>query len=150
MEKIKQRILRMPIREFVKFCVVGTSGVFVDMAILWLLAGGGGLGLNISLSKFIAAETALINNFLWNNYLTFKERHRAGESTGTFFKRFLKFNAICGIGIGLGILLLNLFHNLLGINLYLSNLLSIGLVTFWNFGLNARFNWIKNSKNSHK
>jgi hypothetical protein len=29
----------------------------------------------------------------------------------------------------------------MGWNLYLSNLLAITSVTFWNFGMNARFNW---------
>jgi len=37
--------------------------------------------------------------------------------------------------------LLRLFHSWMGWNLYLSNLLAIALVTFWNFGINARFNW---------
>jgi hypothetical protein len=57
------------------------------------------------------------------------------------FHRFLLFNAICGIGIGLAVLLLHLFHTWLGWNLYLSNMLGIILVTCWNFGMNARFNW---------
>lgn len=38
-------------------------------------------------------------------------------------------------------LLLHLFHTWFEWNLYASNLLAIGLVTFWNFGMNARFNW---------
>jgi putative flippase GtrA len=36
---------------------------------------------------------------------------------------------------------LNLFHGGLKWNLYVSNLLAIVMVTFWNFGMNARFNW---------
>jgi len=66
------------------------------------------------------------------------------------FRRFLTFNAICGIGIGLAVLLLHLFHSWLGWNLYLSNLLAIILVTCWNFAMNVTFNWtgIKTSPNS--
>jgi len=56
-------------------------------------------------------------------------------------RRFLLFNAICGMGILFAIGLLHLFHTRFGWNLYLSNLLTIGLVTLWNFGMNARFNW---------
>jgi dolichol-phosphate mannosyltransferase len=99
---------------------------------------------------------ALINNFLWNELWTFKAltrpsdtlSHRMGEGRGegdsllsARLRRFLFFNAICGLGIVFAVVLLHLFHTLLGWNLYLSNLLTIGLVTLWNFGMNARFNW---------
>jgi putative flippase GtrA len=159
---------RLPItRKFIKFCVVGGSGVFVDMGVLFLLADPRMLGLNITLSKICAAELAMINNFIWNELWTF---HRStgdtlsagGENKGeveapTFnsrpsalnqrgvFRRFFLFNAICGIGMVLAILLLGLFHNWLGWNLYASNFLAIILITFWNFVLNAQFNWkVKN------
>ncbi len=56
-------------------------------------------------------------------------------------RRFLLFNAICGMGILFAVALLELFHGRLGWNLYLANLLTIGLVTLWNFGMNVRFNW---------
>lgn len=139
----KQLISKIPIREFVKFCIVGSSGVFVDMAILWLLASEHGLGWNLSLSKCIAAETALINNFIWNNYWTFKERRGNRDSVNILIKRFLKFNLICGIGIGLGVILINLFYVVLKFNLIISNLGAIFIVTLWNFCLNARYNWSK-------
>jgi dolichol-phosphate mannosyltransferase len=56
-------------------------------------------------------------------------------------RRFLTFNGICAVGIGLAVLLLHLFYTGFNWNLYASNLLAIILVTFWNFGMNARFNW---------
>lgn len=153
--------------QFVKFCVVGGSGLFVDMGILFLLADTKCLGLNITLSKICAAETAMINNFIWNELCTFRQRGASlapigGESQGEgdktdeitsqrfnvlsrlragVVRRFLLFNAICGIGIGLAVLLLHLFHTWLGWDLYVSNLLAIILVTWWNFGMNARYNW---------
>jgi dolichol-phosphate mannosyltransferase len=168
--------------QFTKFCLVGGSGVFVDMGILYLLADPSRLGWNITLSKICAAEIAMINNFIWNELWTFKAsslsapgsprpldgrgirgegngewREGRGEvvsdnwslnpqpSTlnrrGSVFRRFLLFNAICGIGIGLAVLLLHLFHSWLGWNFYLSNLLAIILVTLWNYVMNAQFNW---------
>ena len=48
---------------------------------------------------------------------------------------------ICGAGIGFAVLLLYLFHTWLGCNLYLSDLVAIGLVALWKFGLGARFDW---------
>lgn len=111
------------------------------MAVLFLLADPRTLALNLSLSKLSAAETALLNNFVWNELWTFRTRTPHAPGRGGVLRRLLFFNAICGVGIFLAILLLHLFHTLLGWNLYLSNLLAIGLVTAWNFGLNARFNW---------
>ncbi len=138
--------------QFVKFCLVGGSGVVV----LYVLADPKTLALNLTFSKVCAAEVALTNNFLWNEFWTFKVltrpadtlSHRMGEGRGEGvslrfprLRRFLFFNAICGLGILFAVLLLHLFHTLLGWNLYLSNLLAMGLVTLWNFGMNARFNW---------
>jgi dolichol-phosphate mannosyltransferase len=128
-------------RKFVKFCLVGGTGVVVDMGVLFLLADSRILNLNIILSKGCAAEIALINNFIWNELWTFR-RASAGPALGLpLLRRFLIFNVICGIGIGLAVLLLHLFHTWLGWNLYLSNLLAILLVTCWNFGLNSKLNW---------
>jgi len=170
--------------QFTKFCMVGGSGVVVDMGILYLLADPSRLALNITLSKICAAEVAMINNFIWNELWTFRQspspggeggpeyqrtidgEARAGARVGqisalnsqpttlhrrgSVFRRFLLFNAICGIGIGLAVLLLHLFHTWLAWNIYLSNLFAIILVTCWNFGMNARFNWRIAKTNRHK
>jgi dolichol-phosphate mannosyltransferase len=144
---LKKIITQFPLNEFIKFCIVGSTGVIVDMGFIWLLADPKMLGLNVSISKGIAAEIALISNFFLNNFWTFKNRHKEIEGVKIIFKRLIKFNAICGIGILIGILLINLFYKTLGLNLYLSNLLAIGIVTAWNFGLNIKYNWIKYDKN---
>ena len=157
-----------PLARFIKFCVGGSSGLFVDLVILLLLADPRSLGVNLFLSKICAAEIALINNFIWNGLWTFRslgasarkktlrrfssateeiqEAALTSDAGGAIFDipllgRFLLFNAICEIGIGLAALLLHVFHNWLGWNLYVSNLLAIVLVTVWNFGLNTHWNW---------
>jgi dolichol-phosphate mannosyltransferase len=126
-----------------QFCVVGGSGVLVDMGVLFLLADPRTLALNISLAKVCAAEIALINNFTWNHVWTFRDRHLAGESPRKILRRFVSFNVICGLGIGLSVGLLSLFYYVLGFNLYLANLGAILLVTAWNYGLNLKFSWGK-------
>ena len=155
--------------QFVKFCCVGGSGVVVDMAILALLADPRFLGWNVLLSKICAAEAAMISNFIWNELWTFRpslsasEGERAGvrcpsnpkseirnPKIAPLLRRFLTFNAICGIGIGLAVLLLHLFHSWLAWNLYLSNMLAIILVTFWNYGMNAHFNWAMNPQKQRR
>ncbi|MEO1376466.1 MAG: glycosyltransferase, partial [Cyanobacteria bacterium J06635_10] len=59
-----------PIGRFIRFGLVGLSGVFVDMAILYLLSDPNTLALPLTRSKIIAAEIAICNNFLWNDAWT--------------------------------------------------------------------------------
>lgn len=126
--------------KYLKFCLVGGSGVLVDMGMLHVLHAPGWLGWDLSLSKALAAETALISNFVWNELWTFRStavpagwRARLG--------RLARFNLICLAGIGWSVLLVNLFARGLGWNVYLANLGAIGLVSLWNFGLAWRWGW---------
>ena len=124
---------------YVKFCVVGGSGVVVDMTVLYLLVSL--LGWNLTVSKAIAAEIALLNNFLWNDAWTF---HGLGEERTRWrarLARLAKFNLICLSGIALSVLLLNVQAQGLGLNVYLANFIAIVLVSLWNFFLNLKFGW---------
>ncbi|WCJ61126.1 GtrA family protein [Fontisphaera persica] len=132
---------RPEVCRFAKFCVVGGSGVLVDMGMLFLLADPRCLGMGVTISKIIAAETALANNFLWNELWTFRPAEGSPPGHRGWPRRFLLFNLICGAGIGLAVLLLHAFHSWLGWNLYLANLLTIILVTAWNYAMNVRLNW---------
>jgi dolichol-phosphate mannosyltransferase len=125
--------------QFLKFCIVGGSGVIVDMAVLWLLADPATLAWNVTAAKVCSAEAAMLNNYAWNEVWTF--RSVGGRGVNGRLRRLLRFHAICGVGIGLAVLLLHLFHRGLGFNLYASNFLAILLVTLWNFWMNALSNW---------
>lgn len=128
-------------RRYLQFCLVGGSGVAVDMAVIWWLADPVNLGWNLTLSKVIAAEVAIINNFLWNDLWTF--RGLGAEASGWRGRavRFGKFNLICSAGIGWSVLLLQAQVAWLGMNVYLANFISIGAVSVWNFGMNLKFGW---------
>lgn len=125
--------------QFIKFCLVGGSGVVVDMTILYLLADPRMLAWNVTAAKICAAEIAMLNNFVWNELWTF--RSIASSTAGGPVRRLVRYHAICGIGIGLAVFFLHLFHTWLGFNLYVANFLAIVLVTLWNFWMNALFNW---------
>ncbi len=127
--------------QFIKFCLVGGSGVLVDMAVLYVLADPKMLVWNVTLAKLCSAEAAMLNNFLWNELWTFKNSKAIETTKSGVIGRLVKFHAICGIGILLAVLLLHVFYTCLSINLYTANLLAIVLVTIWNFGMNAVFNW---------
>ncbi|NJL46927.1 MAG: glycosyltransferase [Leptolyngbyaceae cyanobacterium SM2_5_2] len=132
---------RFPLQRFVRFGVVGLSGVVVDMAILYLLHTT--LGFPLTRSKLVAAEVAIINNFIWNDAWTFADVSVRQQSWSARLKRFLKFNLICLAGLVLNVMVLNLVYNLIFGQqwAYLANLIAIALVTLWNFWLNLKLNW---------
>ncbi|MBE9061894.1 glycosyltransferase [cf. Phormidesmis sp. LEGE 11477] len=132
---------KWPMRRFIRYGTVGFSGVIVDMALLYLLYQGVGLGLTTS--KIIAAEAAILSNFFWNDIWTFADMVRRQTGWSNRFKRLLKFNTICISGLVLNVLLLQVFFNVIfGQNLpYLANLITILLVAVWNFWLNLKLSW---------
>ena len=128
-------------RRYAQFCIVGGSGGVVDMGVIYLLADPSMPGWNLTLSKVIAAEVALINNFVWNELWTFRELATIASGWRQRLVRLLKFNLICAAGIGLSVILLNVQVYGLGWNVYLANFIAIVLVSVWNFFLNLRFGW---------
>ena len=138
---LRLRLTTPATKRFIRFAVVGLSGVVVDMAVLFLLSDSRALGLGLTRSKVVAAELAIVNNFLWNDAWTFQDL--VGAQRGIRFKlrRFVKFNIVCGAGLILNIVLLNLQFNLLHMNRYVANLIAIGVVTVWNFWFNLKLSW---------
>ena len=132
---------RFPWRRFLRFGLVGLSGVVVDMALLYLLHST--LGVPLTRSKIVAAEVAILNNFMWNDLWTFADVSLKQRGWSARLKRFLKFNLICLAGLVLNVLVLNLVYNLIFDQrwAYLANLIAIGLVTVWNFWLNLKLSW---------
>jgi len=138
---LRLRLDTLPLARFTRFCVVGSSGVIVDMSLLFLLSDPRMLGLGLTRSKLVAAECAIINNFLWNDAWTFRDLAADQRGFSARLKRFAKFNIICTIGLVINIILLNVQFNLLGMNRYLANAIAIAVVTLWNFWLNTRLSW---------
>ena len=129
------------LKRYARFCIVGGTGVLVDMGIIYFLASPCLLGWNLSLSKALAAEVAIINNFVWNDAWTFYGLAASRNLCLERLARLGKFNLICAAGIGLSVLLLNAQVYRLNMNVYLANFISIVLVSIWNFFMNLRFGW---------
>ncbi len=126
---------------FIQFCLVGLSGVVVDMGFLYLLSDESTLGLPLTRSKIIAGELAIINNFIWNDFWTFRDMALRQPGKRQRLKRLIKFNIVCLAGLILNVLLLNLFFNLFQLNRYVANFLAIVCVTLWNFWFNLKLSW---------
>lgn len=126
---------------FVRFCLVGLSGVAVDMALLYLLSDSKTLGWGLTSSKILAAEAAIVNNFLWNDAWTFADCVVHQRLASQKLHRFLKFNAICFIGLVLNVILLNVQVRLFGMNRYTANGTSILAAAAWNYLINKHLSW---------
>ncbi len=136
---LQLRLSLWPVERFLRFGVVGLSGVFVDLAVYYLLRSSAGLGL--TRSAILSASVAILNNFLWNERWTFGDIARRQGKWRQRSKRLLKFNLVCLTGLVLNVLLLNLLFNLFHVNEYVAKLLAIAAVTLWNFWLNLKFSW---------
>lgn len=138
---LRLRFDRWPIDRFLRFGVVGLSGVFVDVAVLYLLHDPTTLALPLTRSKIISAEVAIVNNFLWNDAWTFGDMASRQRGWRKRLKRFLKFNIVCLMGLALNVLLLNVLFNFWQVHYQLANLIAIAAVTLWNFWINLKLSW---------
>jgi dolichol-phosphate mannosyltransferase len=117
--------------QLIKFLLVGLSGVFVNTALLWFLTEQ--VGLFYVLSGIIATEIAIINNFLLNNFWTWRRRNKKHN----FFRRLVSFNAVALVGLGISVSVL-WFLTELGVYYLISNLVGILFATAWNYLANDK------------
>ncbi|WP_341739451.1 glycosyltransferase family 2 protein [Microcoleus sp. CAWBG640] len=136
---LRLRFARWPMGKFIRFGLVGFSGVFVNMGVLYVLRNF--CKLELTRSLIVAAELAIVSNFLWNDLWTFGEISRRQRGNRQRLKRLLKFNTICLMGLILNVLLVNVMFNIFGMNEYLANLIAILAVTLWNFWINMKLSW---------
>ena len=136
-----RRKMQFPMKRLIRFGLVGLSGVVVDMGMLYLLTDPTMLGLGLTRSKILASEVAILNNFLWNDRWTFGDLAKGQTKKRQIFKRFIKFNLVCLMGVILNVLILNVLFNQFGINRYVANFIAIAIVTLWNFWINLKLNW---------
>lgn len=119
---------------FIKFGVVGSIGALVDFGVLNL--GIQVFGLPKWLANTFSFFTAVLSNFTWNRLWTFPESRE--KPLGPQLVQFFVVNLI-GYGIN-QFIFLSLDHYVFapwgvwGYNL--SKAIAIGVVLFWNFGIN--------------
>lgn len=126
---------------FVRFCLVGATGVLVNLGFMWWLKGSGLLG--TLRAGVVAVEASILNNFLWNELWTFKDRSRLDPRLSARLRRLAYFNLICGVGAMFQVGILWLLAIRLGWHYLLATAMAIGVVTFWNYGLNTTWTWTR-------
>jgi putative flippase GtrA len=137
---------------FVKFAIVGTIGSVVDFTVLNVMKRifesiGLGVGWNVLLephqiqliaANIISFSTAVLSNFTWNRLWTFPESRE--RPLGSQLGQFVIVN-ILGLGINTVLLVVMdhyVFQHFVSARLSynLAKAFAIGVVLFWNFGIN--------------
>ncbi len=134
---------------FIKFCIVGLSGVGVNFGLYWILTRFAGFApledavtgnvISGNLATVISIETSIITNFILNNYFTFADRNIQGPKA--FLGRLLNFNLICLIGGLIQIGVVNLLVVVFGLYDLIAYPIAILVATLWNFLLNNWWTW---------
>lgn len=131
-------------KRYLIFCGVGASGLLVDVGLFhWFHARA---GWPLEVSKVLAAETALLNNFIWNDRWTF--RQPTSEPAAPWPQRLVRFHVICLSGIALTLVLLGLLHRGAGMHADLANAMAIVVVSGWNFTWSRSWGWAKRTDRS--
>jgi len=115
---------------FMRFGIVGLSGVFVNEGMLYLLYEM--VHLPFYLCSFLAIEISIFTNFLLNDNWTWRK-----ERSGSFFIRLIRYNASAAFtSIFITIAALQFFKEWMGIPYLYANLLGIGFGMLSNFLIN--------------
>jgi dolichol-phosphate mannosyltransferase len=124
--------VRLPVLRFLKFGLVGGSGVLVNAGILYGLTEW--VSLDYRLAAVGAIELAIIHNFTWNYLWTWRERRPA--TPGGWIGMFLKFNFSSGLtALALNWGILVFLTEIAGVHYLISNLAGIAAGTIANFCL---------------
>lgn len=130
-------VLRRPVvRRALKFAAVGTAGLVVNTAALYMLHGWARLP--VPLASALAVELAIGHNYLLNDWWTFAVRRPS-------LQRFAKFNASALGGLGVNVLTV---WALIGFGTYLlvANALAVAVGFAVNFAFSARWVWARRSR----
>jgi putative flippase GtrA len=114
--------------KFLKFCIVGFSGMIIDFGTTWLLKE------KANVNKYLANSSGFIlaasSNYLLNRYWTF---HSINPRIIT---EYLSFILISILGLAISNIVIYLINEKMKINFYLAKLFAVGVVTVWNFFMN--------------
>lgn len=119
------------IERFLKFCIVGGSGVVVDFGITYLAKEF------LKLNKYVANSLGFIcaatSNYILNRTWTF------GSNDPDIAMQYFRFFGFSLVGLAINNLVIYLLHGRVKWNFYIVKLIATCVVTFWNFSMNYIF-----------
>lgn len=141
---VSSLLRRRRVERVTKFLFVGAIGVAVQLAVLKALIGTGCPYLT---ATAIAVEAAVLQNFMWHQRLTWKDRAEVCRRSGA--ARLLRFHLSNGtISIMGTLLLMRLLVGRFRMNVLMANLLTIAVCSVANFYASDR--WVFSHRISRK
>lgn len=119
---------------FIRFNVVGFTGIFVNEGLLILLTAG---GMYYLYASAIAVEASILGNFFLHDIWTFKDRR-----SGHMLTRLMRFNGLMVVGLGLNLIILYALTEFFGVNYLVSNLVGIMVASFARYSMSVRWGWL--------
>jgi dolichol-phosphate mannosyltransferase len=124
-------------KRLLKFCVVGVSGILINETILWALTEK--WGIYYLFSSIVSTESAILNNFIWNDLWTFHDTKDDIQSS--LIQRLSKFHLSRLGGLILSLLLLFLLTETFKIHYLISNIFSILIIMVFNYITSKEWVW---------
>ena len=119
------------ISKFLKFGLVGATGMLVDFGITFLMKEK--FRLQKYLSNALGFTIAVLSNFVLNRWWTF------GSHSPEVVTQFSSFALVAIAGLVINTFILWMLVSRQHFKFYFAKLIAIGVVMFWNFGMNYFF-----------
>lgn len=139
MKRIAQHPLTVWVfkKRFMKFGMVGASGVLVNLGVLYLcreflFVAIQSPGMRLNLSLAVAIFFATVNNFFWNRAWTWSDRKQHPDKH--LLLHFGQYALACWVGIVLQVVLTNLL--VIYLHYLVANALAIVFASVFNFLVN--------------
>ncbi len=126
----------VPVR-FIAFSLIGGLGIFVHMAVLWLVLSVAGSG-SFLVGQTAAALVAMTSNFFLNNLLTYRDMRLRG---GQLLAGWLSFVLACSVGALANVGIANYLFQSGRSGWFLSALAGILVGAVWNYAVTAVYTW---------
>ena len=127
------------IQDFVKYSLVGFSGVIINLGVYAFLTRY--YNFSEAIAPVLSIEAALISNFLLNNFWTFGSRSNQSRVR----EKFLKFHFVCGLGALINYLVFLLLFFVLEVHDIFANLIGIAFAAVVNYLINSNWTWKDNT-----
>ena len=123
------------LEDFIKYSLVGVSGVFVNLGLYLFLTRY--YEISELVAPLIAIESALISNFILNNFWTFGKR----ITQSRIRVKFVKFHLVSGFSALINYSAFLTLFLVFGLYDILANFIGIGLAAIVNYLINSNWTW---------
>ncbi|AWI06118.1 glycosyltransferase [Clostridium drakei] len=121
-------------KRFYYFCMIGLSGVLVDMSVFILICHIFPK-ITVKTTSAISASVAIISNYILNSLITWGDKieYKLKIKNELFNLKFIKYAAVCFTGVLIKFTVLLIIYNFLKFNKYLGNFIGIFCASFFNY-----------------